>query len=128
VTATRPIEEAIALSTTPHSKSTEQSLNVSSKLAKLLQCLHAEPDHKAIIISQWREFLHLIGMALNAEKIKFTQLDGSIKPEARAELVEEFQNDESIRVCLLSLHAAAEGITLTAADRVYHMDPCTLLS
>eukprot|EP00026_Physarum_polycephalum_P017831 Phypoly_transcript_19185.p1 GENE.Phypoly_transcript_19185~~Phypoly_transcript_19185.p1 ORF type:complete len:220 (+),score=65.89 Phypoly_transcript_19185:69-662(+) len=41
----------------------------------------------------------------------------------RHHLVLGFQNDPSIKVCLLSLLAGAEGITLTVSRKLYHVDP-----
>lgn len=59
--------------------------------------------------------------------MKYIQLDGGLAPQNRGVLVEKFQTDSSIRICLLSLHAAAEGITLTAANKIFHLDPCILI-
>jgi len=46
------------------------------------------------------------------------RIDGHTAPPARANLVTQFQEDESIRVAVLSITAAGTGLTLTAAQTV----------
>ena len=99
-----------------------REFKTSSKLNKVLELIAEEEEqHKFVIVSQWRELLKLVAEALVQNNISYMQLDGSTIPEKRGEMVKRFQNDKNIKVCLLSLHAAAEGITLTEADRVIHL-------
>jgi SNF2 family DNA or RNA helicase len=65
--------------------------------------------------------LKLIKEALDAEKISYTYLDGSTKD--RQELVDKFNDDESVTVFLISLKAGGTGLNLTGADTVIHFDP-----
>jgi SNF2 family DNA or RNA helicase len=102
-------------------KFADAEFKTSSKLNKVLELIDEEENHKFVIVSQWRELLRLVADALSQNKVSYMQLDGSTVPEKRGEMVKQFQNNQNIRVCLLSLHAAAEGITLTEADRVVHL-------
>jgi SNF2 family DNA or RNA helicase len=65
--------------------------------------------------------LKLIETALEERKIKYALLTGQTKK--RKEVVNAFQEDDEIRVFLISLKAGGMGLNLTQADYVYLMDP-----
>lgn len=79
--------------------------------------------HKVLVFSQFTSMLQLIAGAMETEGLPFLYLDGSTKAEHRQQLVTRFQEDESVRVFLISLKAGGVGLTLTAADYVYLVDP-----
>jgi superfamily II DNA or RNA helicase len=81
----------------------------------------AAGGHKVLIFSQFVSMLKLIKEGFEADKIKYSYLDGSTKN--RQELVDEFNADESITVFLISLKAGGTGLNLTGADTVIHFDP-----
>jgi len=78
-------------------------------------------DHKVLIFSQFVQMLQLIRRHFDGENIPYSYLDGSTKD--RNTPVEEFQNNENIRIFLISLKAGGTGLNLTAADYVIHYDP-----
>jgi DNA repair protein RAD5 len=78
---------------------------------------------KVVVISQWIEVLSLYRKAFEEAGIHCIELSGKTSPQRRPKLVDKFMTDSSIRVCLLSLCASSEGISLTAADTAYHIDP-----
>ena len=78
-------------------------------------------NHKVLVFSQFVQMLHIIREYLEEQAIEFTYLDGSTKN--RENVVDKFQNDEDIRIFLISLKAGGVGINLTAADYVIHYDP-----
>jgi non-specific serine/threonine protein kinase len=49
--------------------------------------------------------------------------DGSTSAPDREKAIQRFQQDDSVRVFLISLKAGGVGLNLTAADYVYIMDP-----
>ena len=49
---------------------------------------------------------------------KFIRIDGKTPPESRQRLVNSFQENEDVKVAILSIRAAGVGITLTAASTV----------
>ena len=77
--------------------------------------------HKVLVFSQFVTMLHLIRDVLDADSVKYEYLDGSTKD--RATRVENFQEDPTITVFLISLKAGGTGLNLTAADTVIHFDP-----
>ena len=67
--------------------------------------------------------LKLIKNALDSSKITYEYLDGSCNTKQRQESVQNFQNNDDVRVFLISLKAGGFGLNLTAADYVYIVDP-----
>ncbi|MBI3557308.1 MAG: DEAD/DEAH box helicase [Deltaproteobacteria bacterium] len=95
----------------------------SSKLELLVETLQESIalGHRALIFSQWTSYLDLIEPALAAKGIAFERLDGATRN--RQEIVDRFQQPEGKAVMLLSLKAGGVGLTLTAADHIFLMDP-----
>ena len=52
------------------------------------------------------------------KKYKFIRIDGSTSAENRSKYVDKFQNDDDVKVAILSIVAANAGINLTAASLV----------
>jgi len=67
--------------------------------------------------------LDLVRKRLDADNIKYVYLDGSTPASERQNIVTQFQEDETIQIFLMSLKAGGVGLTLTAADYVYIVDP-----
>ncbi len=65
--------------------------------------------------------LQYIRDALDEDDIAYEYLDGSTKD--RAERVDRFNDDEHLKVFLISLKAGGTGLNLTGADTVIHFDP-----
>lgn len=95
----------------------------SAKLSLLMESLEESLDlgHKALIFSQWTSLLDLVEKRLNEKNIRFSRLDGATRD--RAAVVSAFQKEDGPPVMLLSLKAGGVGITLTAADHIYILDP-----
>ncbi|HGY55599.1 MAG TPA: hypothetical protein ENK44_07865 [Caldithrix abyssi] len=77
--------------------------------------------HKVLIFSQFVQMLQIIKRNLDGNNIPYSYLDGSTKD--RETPVRVFQEDENVRVFLISLKAGGTGLNLTAADYVIHYDP-----
>ncbi|MEQ8241970.1 DEAD/DEAH box helicase, partial [Fulvivirga sp.] len=77
--------------------------------------------HKILIFSQFVKHLSIIKEHLKTMEIDFAYLDGSTKD--RQEQVERFQNEDNLKVFLISLKAGGLGLNLTKADYVFILDP-----
>jgi superfamily II DNA or RNA helicase len=98
--------------------------NVSAKLEELIREIEENAGHhKALIFSQFTSMLQLIRAALEEKGIPYLYLDGSVPAEDRKRAVVQFQEEEDTRIFLISLKAGGVGLTLTAADYVYLVDP-----
>ena len=98
------------------------------KSAKTDTCLeiikdYIEKDNKILVFSQFTSVLKNIGKKLNKNKINFYYLDGSTPAKNRITLVDSFNNNEEIKVFLISLKAGGTGLNLTSANTVIHFDP-----
>jgi len=105
-------------------KDEEVTTKKSIKIDELVRELEENTGtHKLLVFSQFTEMLSLIKDELTQKKIVFSYLDGSTPASKRQEAVDKFQQDESIKVFLISLKAGGVGLNLTAADYVYIVDP-----
>jgi SNF2 family DNA or RNA helicase len=95
----------------------------SAKLDALLPALAevAAEGNKALVFSQFTEFLALVRTALDEQGVVYEYLDGRTRD--RQERVDRFQNDPDCPLFLISLKAGGHGLNLTAADYVFLLDP-----
>lgn len=78
---------------------------------------------KTVVFSQWTTMLDKVEEALDFAGIRYERLDGTMKREERTKSMEALKHDKSCEVLLVSLKAGGVGLNLTAAQRVYLMDP-----
>ncbi|MBD3224151.1 MAG: serine/threonine protein kinase, partial [Caldithrix sp.] len=78
-------------------------------------------NHKVLIFSQFVKMLQIMRRHLDGNNIPYSYLDGTTKD--RRKPVDEFQNNDNIKIFLISLKAGGTGLNLTAADYVIHYDP-----
>ncbi|XP_067851110.1 helicase-like transcription factor isoform X2 [Heptranchias perlo] len=108
---------------------TQQAWVSSSKVDALMHSLielrKQDPTVKSLVVSQFTAFLTLIETPLRQEGFAFTRLDGSMPQKRRINAIESFQSSkpDSPTIMLLSLKAGGVGLNLTAASRVFLMDP-----
>ncbi len=96
----------------------------SGKITALLDIVEElrESGHRALVFSQFVDFLQIIRNALNEQSIHYQYLDGSTPSAERSRRVKAFQEGEG-DLFLISLKAGGVGLNLTGADYVIHMDP-----
>ncbi|TFY59845.1 hypothetical protein EVJ58_g5522 [Rhodofomes roseus] len=78
---------------------------------------------KTVVFSQWTTMLDKVEDALEIAGIRYSRLDGTMKRDERTRAMESLKHDPSCEVLLVSLKAGGVGLNLTAAQRVYLMDP-----
>lgn len=79
--------------------------------------------HKILIFSQFVKMLTIIKGELTKLNIDYEYLDGKSSVKQREKSVNNFQENNDLRVFLISLKAGGTGLNLTAADYVYIVDP-----
>ncbi len=96
----------------------------SSKLSTLLELIKdlRQNNHQVLIFSQFTSHLKIVYDQIKNIGFDSLYLDGSTQEKKRAELVHAFQNGMSDIFCI-SLKAGGQGLNLTAADYVIHLDP-----
>ena len=101
--------------------------------SKLTQCIEVIKDavdsgHKILLFSTYTAMFPMIEKELKKENIQFFKLTGQTKVGERIKLVDEFNENENIKVFLISLKAGGTGLNLIGADMVIHYDPWWNLS
>lgn len=104
---------------------TKQADEPSPKLSFLVERLQVLRDegHSALVFSQFTSFLDLVQEACTRHDLPYHRLDGSTAAVARKARVTAFQDGEQPGVFLLSLKAGGQGLNLTRASYVFHLDP-----
>jgi len=77
--------------------------------------------HKVLVFSQFVKHLDIFKKYFEAEHIPFAYLDGATRN--RGEIVADFQQNEDLKVFLISIKAGGVGLNLTQADYVFVLDP-----
>ena len=96
----------------------------SSKLAEFGRIVDGlrENGHRVLVFSQFVDHLSLVREYLDGKEISYQYLDGSTPEKNRRKIVKDFQNGAG-DLFLISLKAGGQGLNLTAADYVIHLDP-----
>jgi superfamily II DNA or RNA helicase len=97
---------------------------VGAKMAEFEHIVRELVDggHKALVFSQFTDYLDLLGERLAQMALPFQRLDGSTPQAERTKRVAAFQRGEG-EVFLISLKAGGFGLNLTMADYVLIVDP-----
>jgi non-specific serine/threonine protein kinase len=102
----------------------ERYPNVSIKLDELSREISENiGNHKALVFSQYLGMLALIREKLEALDVPYEYFDGGTAAIDREKAIRNFQENDAVRVFLISLKAGGVGLNLTAADYVYIVDP-----
>ncbi|KAG8367813.1 hypothetical protein BUALT_Bualt16G0111700 [Buddleja alternifolia] len=130
------LQESDLFKTPPESSGTSPSKGSSSKerleasqritlLIYLRRSRDENPSTKSIIFSQFGEMLLLLEEPLKEAGFKVVRLDGLMDAKRRGRVIKEFGDlgAGGPTILLASLKASNAGINLTAASRVYLMEP-----
>ena len=107
--------------------------NYEGESGKLTQCIEImkdaiQSDHKILLFSGYTSMFDILEKKLKMENISYLKLTGQTKVSERLSMVDEFNNNNDIKVFLISLKAGGTGLNLTGADMVIHYDPWWNLS
>ncbi|MBN2892495.1 MAG: DEAD/DEAH box helicase [Bacteroidales bacterium] len=78
-------------------------------------------NHKVLIFSSFVKYLKIFEKEFKKKKLKYLMLTG--ESTKRQEIIDEFQDNDDIKLFLISIKAGGVGINLTAADYVFVLDP-----
>uniref|UniRef100_A0A8C9FAG7 Zinc finger RANBP2-type containing 3 n=1 Tax=Pavo cristatus TaxID=9049 RepID=A0A8C9FAG7_PAVCR len=73
---------------------------------------------KFLVFAHHLSMLQACTEAVIENKVRYIRIDGSVPSAERIHLVNQFQKDPDIRVAILSIQAAGQGLTFTAATHV----------
>ena len=81
-------------------------------------------NKKIIIFTNYSKSVQSISKELKQNDIKYSLIDGSMSVKQRTTSIYNFQNDEDVKVFILSKRCASIGISLTAASTIVFYEPC----
>ncbi|CAN8268541.1 unnamed protein product [Cochlearia groenlandica] len=108
-----------------NTKSPTNSSKVTALISLLTASRQDDPNTKSVVFSQFRKMLLLLETPLRDAGFTVLRLDGAMTPKKRMHVIGEFGSPDLTGsvVLLASLKASGTGINLTAASRVYLLEP-----
>ncbi len=91
------------------------------ELARLLETLCLEDDHKVVVFSQWERMTRLAVEVCGKLGLGVANLHGGIPTKRRGALIERFREDPACRV-FVSTDAGGVGLNLQAATALINLD------
>jgi len=101
----------------------KSSTKIEALMQEIKKMMDASAGSKALVFSQFVNFLELIEWRLKREGVSCGKVTGSMSIQSRSNIIISFQTDPSLKVLLISLKAGGEGLNLQAADHIFIMDP-----
>ncbi|KAK5726407.1 hypothetical protein LTR17_012733 [Elasticomyces elasticus] len=99
----------------------------SAKIEKTLEILQTimkdKEGEKVLIFSQWTSLLDLLEIPIEKEDWGYRRYDGSMNSKDRADAVDEFKSNKTLRIMMISLKAGNAGLNLSMASQVIILDP-----
>lgn len=92
------------------------------EICSRIQILISE-GHKVLVFSSYVKHLNIFATFLNDSNISYLSFTGKHNQNSRIEIVNNFQNNNDIKILLISLKAGGVGLNLTAASYVFVLDP-----
>lgn len=83
---------------------------------------YTKNNHKVLMFSSFKTALNIVKEKLNNSKIKTYMIDGSVPAKTRIEMVDNFNENDDIKVFLIMLKSGGTGLNLASADVVIHLD------
>jgi SNF2 family DNA or RNA helicase len=97
----------------------------SGKLKEIIRFVEnaSAGQHKCLLFSSFVKHLNVLSRYHEESGKSYLYLSGQTKSAERKQIVQRFQEDESIRSFLVSIKAGGVGLNLTAADYIFILDP-----
>ena len=93
-------------------------------LVEQLRLMHSsDASNKALIFTQFNDTLEFVAKKLQENGFKCRCISGKMPMKLRAAAIKAFQSDPPTTVFVLSVRAAAVGITLTSANYIFMVEP-----
>ncbi|KAL2271134.1 hypothetical protein VTJ83DRAFT_505 [Remersonia thermophila] len=90
-------------------------------LLELIKAYRASGD-RVLVFTRFAKMIEILGECLATEGIEYRAIQGSTDVSERQDIIDEFTEDETIPVFLLTTATGGTGINLTAANKVIIFD------
>ena len=91
------------------------------ELSRLLEELCLQSNHKVVVFSQWAMMTEMVEALVCSLGLGSVRLYGGIPTHKRGELMDKFQNDDSVQV-FISTDAGGVGLNLQAGSALINLD------
>ncbi len=91
------------------------------ELSRLLEELCLQSSHKVVVFSQWALMTEMVESLVRSLGLGCVRLYGGIPTHKRSELMDKFQQDDSIQV-FISTDAGGVGLNLQSASALINLD------
>ncbi|CAI6332927.1 unnamed protein product [Periconia digitata] len=119
-----PLDRLAALKANGPQNSIPRTRSLPTKVRALVQDLQVLPRQtKSVVFSFWKATLDIIQDGLEEAGIRFLRIDGSVSGPNRAAIRKTFHTSTQYQVILLTISCSSVGLDLTAASRVFLMEP-----
>ncbi|KDN62902.1 putative SNF2 family domain-containing protein [Colletotrichum sublineola] len=98
---------------------TKRYVTINGAVIFRVPCCGMSLTEPSIVFSCWTRTLHLVGMHLKRAGVKFAMINGNCPLSERQKILENFANDDSLRVLIMTTGTGAFGLNLTCANRVF---------
>lgn len=96
----------------------------STKITALISDLEAHyAEAKSIVFSSWKTSLDIVTDFLRRMRIPFNFIHGALKVGERRTMLEQFCNEDGVRILLMTLGTGAVGLNLANASRIHLLEP-----
>ena len=94
----------------------------SAKVSKCVEIVEEiqrkDPTEKTIVFSQFTSLLDLLEIPISKAGFSYRRYDGGMSASKRNQALIDFQDDDNIKILLVSLKAGNSGLNLVAASQV----------
>ncbi|KAK0631419.1 SNF2 family N-terminal domain-containing protein [Immersiella caudata] len=94
----------------------------SSKISRLVQDIR-QYNEKCIVFSSWTKTLDIVSSVFRREGIPYRRVDGTSNTAERINTLNTFQAEPNASALLMTIGTGAVGLNITAATRVYIIEP-----
>ena len=98
-----------------------KSSTPSNKTKTLIEVVE-DTDDKVVVFTMFEQYTRILSAELTKHKIEHVLITGQVDLQARGAAVQLFQDDPNVKVCLCTIGAGGEGITLTASHTCVFTD------
>ena len=92
-------------------------------LAELDRIRRERPNEKSLVFTAFSKSLEWICSELECNGFSYRTLSGNMSLSKRKKQLQQFHDDDDVKVFVLTVRSGAVGVTLTAANHVFMMEP-----
>ncbi|KAL5381591.1 hypothetical protein DPSP01_007040 [Paraphaeosphaeria sporulosa] len=104
-------------------RSFKSSAKIDETMRLLTVIRENDPTEKTLIFSSFTTLLDLIEVPLQEKEFNYQRYDGSMKFDDRIDAVNEFMDNATENIMLISIKAGNAGLNLNKASQVIMLDP-----